>query len=217
MILLDFITANTDRHYNNFAFLRNSNTLKWKGLAPIYDTGTSMFNTKATEELKFFESTDSQKIEAKPFYTKQQKQLESFSTIIALQEINFDSLKDIPDFYSDLLSLNKKVSEERRKLLTVQLKRRTEHAQAIVYRKNDITREFLSIINEDKTDRKLMDKISSAFVQVSSKNPVYKNILNNYLKVLKPANESDMEKLILRDVNYFFSKKNKTQTQPRER
>ena len=211
MILLDFIIANTDRHYNNFAFLRNSDTLQWLGFAPIYDSGTSMFNTKTTEELKYFESTDSKKIEAKPFYTKQQKQLESFSTIIALQEINFDSLKEVPEFYSNLISLNKKISEERRKLLTVQLKRRTEHALAIVYRKNDITREFLNTINEDKADRKLLDKISAAFVQISSKNPIYKNILNNYLKVLKPKNESDMEKLILKDINYFFIKKNKIQ------
>lgn len=217
MILLDFIIANTDRHYNNFAFLRKSDTLEWLGLAPVYDSGTSMFNTKSTQELNFFENTDSQKIEAKPFYTKQQKQLEYFSTILALQEIKFASLVGIPDFYSDLLSLNKKISEERRKLLTVQLARRIDHAQAIVYRKNDISKEFLNIINEDKTNRKVLDKISSAFTQVSSRNPVYKNILNNYLKILKPKNEVDMENLILKDVNYFFGKKNKAQTQTRER
>ena len=215
MILLDFIIANTDRHYNNFAFLRNSNTLAWLGLAPIYDSGTSMFNTKTTQELRFFEYTDSQKIEAKPFYTKQQKQLESFSTIVALQEINFDSLAEIPDFYSELLSLNKKISEERRKLLTVQLQRRIDHAQTIVYRKNDITKEFLNVINENNENKKFLDKISSAFVQVSSKNPAYKNILNNYLKILKPKNEEDMENLILKDINYFFPKKVKTQTKDR--
>ena len=207
MILLDFIIANTDRYYNNFAFLRNSTTLEWLGLAPVFDSGTSMFNTKTTEELRFLKSTDSQKMDAKPFYSKQQKQLESFSTIIALQEINFNSLSEIPDFYSNLLSMNKKISEERRRLLTVQLKRRIDHAQAIVYRKNEITKEFLKTINEDKTDKKLLDKISSAFVQVSSQNPAYKNILNNYLRILKPKNETDMEKLILKDINYFFSKK----------
>lgn len=64
MILLDFIMANTDRHYNNFAFLRNSNTLEWIGLAPIYDTGTSMFYKISTEELKLVEYIDSQKISA---------------------------------------------------------------------------------------------------------------------------------------------------------
>ena len=135
MVLLDYIIANTDRHYTNFSFLRNSNTLEWIGLAPIFDTGTSMFNKVSTEELKLPYFTDSRNIKAKPFYTKQLKQLEKFSTIIALQNINFDSFKDIPSFYSELLSINKKVSNERRELLTSQLKRRIEHAQSVVYRK----------------------------------------------------------------------------------
>ena len=36
----------------------------------------------------------------------------------------------------------------------------------------------------------------------------YKQVLNNYLKVLKPNDEKDMEKLILKDMNYFFNNKN---------
>ena len=207
MILLDFITANTDRHYNNFSFLRNSNTLEWFGLAPIFDTGTSMFNKTSTEELKLSYYTDSKKIQAKPFYKNQQKQLESFSTMLALQKINFDSLEGISGFYSDLLSINKKISGERRKILTEQLDRRIKHARAIVYRKNEITKKFLKLIHEDNSSRKMMDKISSSRIQVSSENPAYKNILDNYLRNMRPKNEMEMEKLIVKDVNYFFGRK----------
>ena len=39
MFLVDFIIANKDRHYRNFGFLRNSETLEWIGLAPVYDSG----------------------------------------------------------------------------------------------------------------------------------------------------------------------------------
>lgn len=42
-ILTDFILTNTDRHFNNFGVLRDTNTLKLIGMAPIFDSGNSMF------------------------------------------------------------------------------------------------------------------------------------------------------------------------------
>lgn len=42
-ILADFVLTNTDRHLNNFGVLRNANTLKFLGMAPIFDSGNSMF------------------------------------------------------------------------------------------------------------------------------------------------------------------------------
>lgn len=42
MICLDFLIANEDRHWNNFALLRNSETLQYVGLAPLYDHEYSM-------------------------------------------------------------------------------------------------------------------------------------------------------------------------------
>lgn len=42
-ILADFLLTNTDRHLNNFGILRDSNSLQWLGMAPIFDSGCSMF------------------------------------------------------------------------------------------------------------------------------------------------------------------------------
>ena len=42
-ILTDFILTNTDRHLNNFGVLRDTHTLKFVGMAPIFDSGNSMF------------------------------------------------------------------------------------------------------------------------------------------------------------------------------
>lgn len=42
-ILADFILTNTDRHLNNFGVLRNADTLEFIGMAPIFDSGNSMF------------------------------------------------------------------------------------------------------------------------------------------------------------------------------
>lgn len=42
MILTDFLITNTDRHWENFGILRDSDTLRFLALAPIFDSGTSM-------------------------------------------------------------------------------------------------------------------------------------------------------------------------------
>ena len=42
-ILTDFVLTNTDRHLNNFGILRDSQTLKFIRMAPIFDSGNSMF------------------------------------------------------------------------------------------------------------------------------------------------------------------------------
>ncbi|MDR1523159.1 MAG: hypothetical protein LBS29_04345 [Endomicrobium sp.] len=47
MLILDYIIMNEDRHFNNFGFIRDADTLEWKGFAPIFDSGSSLwYNTK---------------------------------------------------------------------------------------------------------------------------------------------------------------------------
>ena len=45
-ILTDFILTNTDRHFNNFGFLYDPQQHKFVAMAPIYDTGNSLFYNK---------------------------------------------------------------------------------------------------------------------------------------------------------------------------
>lgn len=42
-ILCDFVITNTDRHLYNFGVLRDAKSLKFIGMAPIFDSGNSMF------------------------------------------------------------------------------------------------------------------------------------------------------------------------------
>ena len=42
-IMTDFLISNTDRHMNNIAVMRDPDTLKLLGFAPIFDSGNSMF------------------------------------------------------------------------------------------------------------------------------------------------------------------------------
>jgi len=51
MIVLDYIIANEDRHFNNFGLLRDANTLEWQGAAPIFDSGTSLWYNRNTAQI----------------------------------------------------------------------------------------------------------------------------------------------------------------------
>jgi len=44
LLLFDAITANQDRHFGNFGLLRDNNTGKYIGLAPIFDNGESLLS-----------------------------------------------------------------------------------------------------------------------------------------------------------------------------
>ena len=43
MLMTDFIITNSDRHWYNFGILRDTETLRFVSMAPIYDNGNSMF------------------------------------------------------------------------------------------------------------------------------------------------------------------------------
>lgn len=52
LIMTDYLITNTDRHMNNIGVLRDPDTLKILGFAPIYDSGNSMFFNLSYDELK---------------------------------------------------------------------------------------------------------------------------------------------------------------------
>jgi hypothetical protein len=43
MLMTDFIITNSDRHWYNFGILRDTETMRFVSMAPIYDNGNSMF------------------------------------------------------------------------------------------------------------------------------------------------------------------------------
>lgn len=89
MLAADYILANTDRHLGNFGFLRDSETLEWKGVAPIYDSGTSLWQMTLTRAI----SADAM-IPAKPFETSQQSQLKLIAPHVDLQLERLDGFSN---------------------------------------------------------------------------------------------------------------------------
>ena len=70
MMVLDYLIANEDRHFNNFGLLRNPDTLEWLGPAPIYDSGSSLGYDKLTPQIR-----SGAGITCKPFKRTHQDQL----------------------------------------------------------------------------------------------------------------------------------------------
>ncbi len=50
VIFIDYVTRNGDRHLGNIAFIRDINTMKFLGPAPIFDCGQAYWSTKDINE-----------------------------------------------------------------------------------------------------------------------------------------------------------------------
>lgn len=96
MFILDYLMLNEDRHLNNFGIIRNVNTLKWMGVAPIFDNGQSL-------NIQYYDDNEMYVVgEGKFFY-----EIKSFNEIIQvvqdLNRIDIDKLQDLPAWFDDLL------------------------------------------------------------------------------------------------------------------
>ena len=88
MLLFDRIINNIDRHYGNFGFIRNADTLEFQGFAPIFDNGNSLWYNVSDFEM----ITTNQP--AKPFRKNHEKQV---------QLVDFVNM-DFSDLNSDFVS-----------------------------------------------------------------------------------------------------------------
>ena len=74
MLILDYITANQDRHTGNFGVIRNADTLEYTGFAPIYDSGTGLRYDTPTEDI-----VCDMDIESQPFASFHNEQIKLVS------------------------------------------------------------------------------------------------------------------------------------------
>jgi len=114
-ILTDYILTNTDRHLNNFGVLRDTATLKFVGMAPIFDSGNSMF----WQTPKLPEYDDLQSIQVNSF-RQTEKELLGYVTDPSLVDLNklptADELREvysadplIPCVDSIIMGYNRKI------------------------------------------------------------------------------------------------------------
>ena len=94
-ILTDFILTNTDRHLNNFGVLRDTHTLKFIGMAPIFDSGNSMF----WQNPRLPERDDLTRIEVNSFRGKEMQLLEYVTDKSAVDLHQLPSCDELREIY----------------------------------------------------------------------------------------------------------------------
>lgn len=101
LMYLDYVIYNEDRHYNNFGLIRDVNTLKIIDLAPIYDSGTSLFYDTSTKLIKYANP------KTKPFFEDRAKQRK----LIREENIPKTNRDEIYKIIIDVFSENEEVEE----------------------------------------------------------------------------------------------------------
>ena len=129
IMLLDFIIANEDRHANNFGFLRETETLRWIGVAPVYDSGKSMFLNKLDFEM---DALPSAVLGAKPFEETQSAQFAALPLENLYKLIDFSALDGLQDWYKDFLSPLRRLSADKKTALVRKLGERISEAQKLL-------------------------------------------------------------------------------------
>lgn len=132
MFLMDFIIANEDRHTYNISFIRETETRKWNGVAPVYDSGKSMFLNKLDFEIAMKSSFQ---IAAKPFEETQMKQFKILPFEKLYGKIDLEKLNGIDKWYEKLLKKLKRIDQDKKEALVKVLMQRIEEAKILLQKR----------------------------------------------------------------------------------
>lgn len=97
MFLVDYLIGNFDRHLNNFGIIRNVNTLKWEKVAPIYDSGESMY----ANINNYYDINDVVKIK---YFNDSNMNINELIKIFDFSKYDFSKLTDLPNLYKEILN-----------------------------------------------------------------------------------------------------------------
>ena len=112
MIVLDYMIRNTDRNLNNYGILRNSETLEWVKINPIYDNGNSFWHdTQVIENIK-----GKAKSNCKSFLGENEKNLELVKNY---EWLDFTKIEGIDKTIEKILKSNKAMEGLRAEKITI--------------------------------------------------------------------------------------------------
>lgn len=146
MVITDYLILNEDRHYNNFGFLRNSNTLQWQGMAPLFDHGNSLWYEDS--HISLHRPIFSYK--AKTFASTHEKQIERVTLDISdrLGRV----LPHIPALVEETFSCNPNFDPERRMALIRGVEKRVQLLIERMDRKEEMQQESQPLFRISKPE-----------------------------------------------------------------
>lgn len=148
MIVVDYIIANEDRHFNNFGLIRNADTLEFISPAPIYDSGSSLGYDKVAGQI-----LSGKNIQCKPFKKTHEQQL---ALVTSFGWIDFSKLNGVEEDIREVFrSAGEYMDDARIDAITKSVNQRIAHlydiAQAFTQVNDDITEDTTEDIAEDYT------------------------------------------------------------------
>jgi hypothetical protein len=106
MIVIDYLIRNTDRNSGNYGILRNSETLKWEKIAPVFDNGNSLWYN--AQGIQFINGNT--KSECKSFAGENEKNI---LLVGNTDWYNKNKLNDIDKVITGVFKNNKYIENER--------------------------------------------------------------------------------------------------------
>jgi hypothetical protein len=133
MIMIDYVIANTDRHHNNFGIIRDANTLNWIKLAPIYDSGTSLWNTRLN-------INPDEETHSSSFTDLAETNERLIKTVKDFNLGKIEKLNGIEKVYAKILLKNVSIDKNRRNKLSLGLNRRIKMLETLWLDSKKITK-----------------------------------------------------------------------------
>ncbi|MDR1870929.1 MAG: excisionase [Deltaproteobacteria bacterium] len=131
MIVLDFLIVNIDRHFNNFGFLRNVDTLEWIGPAPLFDNGLCLWNTEQATEIKSGY--------VGPCKSFRRAHGEQISLVKDFNWLNLEALLDIDQDIFNMMSESPLISQEKAKALAWAINWRIDHLTQAIEKQQSVS------------------------------------------------------------------------------
>ena len=125
MMVLDYLIANEDRHQNNFGAVRDAETLRWIGAAPVYDSGTSLWFSKPPALINA-----GGKQPCKPFKADHEEQIR---LVKSFDWLNMSALHDIDEELRELVRGSVFIDAARCDALCFALRKRVKMLTDIVH------------------------------------------------------------------------------------
>ena len=154
MITFDYIIANEDRHFNNFGLIRNAETLEWIGMAPIYDSGSSLGYDKLPGQMK-----SERDVQCKPF---KNHHIEQLQLVTSFEWLDLSKLSDVEDVIRATMALDTDetyIDEYRIQSVVNAVKRRLGNLEQVI--KEHQTNSFVH--NNASTDDDVEENIAEDY------------------------------------------------------